>query len=290
MPKIAAPRKVKDTSGNRFRGMRGSVLGLPLWLIVGVCAVPPIAYSLSRAAGLPVELILPTAVAMEVVFLTQTVQQALRRAEVRRHFGFALWELHQEMSQHLEGLDDRLALVRQGVRGEPSPDGLRTWASSVEAFPDDAWDRFLTIGGLHRLLDSAPDQVAGNLYRYYDGVRAFNNEAALRERMLEKLFNVTGPATQGIFKTVKTSDKRLESWLSEVPSRLAVLMRDLQHVLRELGHMPAVILSGGDEKRLEAVNQREDEAYYRWRQKHGEVRMPSDKADWDWPIQDELVQ
>src|SRR5207249_1282854 len=160
---------------------------------------------------------LTTAVAMEVVVLTQTVQQTLRRAEVRRHFGFALWELHQEMSQHLETLDDRLTLVQQGVTGEPSRDGLRTWASSVDAFPDDSWDRFLTIGGLHRLLDSAPDQVAWNLYRYYDGVRTFNNEAALRDRMLERLFTVTGPATAGIFQSVKSSDKRLESWLSEVP-------------------------------------------------------------------------
>src|SRR5437773_3351346 len=100
--------------------MRGSVLGLPLWLILAVCVVPPIAYSLSRAAGVPVELILPTAVAMEVVFLTQTVQQALRRAEVRRHFGFALWELHQELSQHLESLDRRMALVRQGVKDRKS--------------------------------------------------------------------------------------------------------------------------------------------------------------------------
>src|SRR5439155_1320689 len=118
--------------------MRGSVLGLPLWLILAVCVVPPIAYSLSRAAGVPVELILPTAVAMEVVFLTQTVQQALRRAEVRRHFGFALWELHQELSQHLESLDRRMALVRQGVNSEPSLDALRTWASSVDTFPVDA--------------------------------------------------------------------------------------------------------------------------------------------------------
>lgn len=267
--------------------MRGSVLGLPLWLVVGVCAVPPIAYSLSQAAGLPVELILPTAVAMEVVFLTQTVQQGLRRAEVRRHFGFALWELHQEMSQHLATLGDKLDLVRQGVKGEPSPVGLRTWTSSVDAFPDDAWDRFLTIGGLHRLLDSAPDQVAGNLYRYYDGVRAFNSEAALRERMLEKLFNVTGPATTGIFKTAKASDKRLESWLNEVPPRLAILMRDLQHVLRELGHMPGVIVSGTDEKRLEAVNQREKEAYDRWRAKDGDVRRHPDEADWEWPVPDD---
>src|SRR5437870_2862038 len=125
--------------------MRGSVLGLPLWLILAVCVVPPIAYSLSRAAGVPVELILPTAVAMEVVFLTQTVQQALRRAEVRRHFGFALWELHQELSQHLESLDRRMTLVRQGVNSEPNLDSLRTWASSVDAFPVDAWDRFLAI-------------------------------------------------------------------------------------------------------------------------------------------------
>ena len=270
--------------------MRGSVLGVPLWLVVAVCVVPPIAYSLSRAVNVPVELVLPTAVAMEVVFLTQTVQQTLRRAEVRRHFGFALWELHQEMSQHLETLDDRLALVRQGVTGEPSRDGLRTWASSLDAFPDDAWDRFLTIGGLHRLLDTAPDQVAGNLYRYYDGVHTFNSEAALRDRMLERLFSVTGPATTGIFKTVKSSDRRLESWLSEMPSRLAVVMRDLQHVLRELGHMPGVILSANDDQRLEAVNQRENEAYYRWRKKHGDVRVPSDKGDWDWSIQDDLVQ
>ncbi len=270
--------------------MRGSVVGVPLWLIVMVCVVPPIAYSLSRAAGVPVELILPTAVAMEVVFLTQTVQQTLRRAEVRRHFGFALWELHQEMSQHLETLDDRLTLVQQGVTGEPSRDGLRTWASSVDAFPDDSWDRFLTIGGLHRLLDSAPDQVAGNLYRYYDGVRTFNNEAALRDRMLERLFTVTGPATAGIFQSVKSSDKRLESWLSEVPPRLAILMRDIQHVLGGLGHMPGVIVSADDERRLQAVNQQANEAYARWRAKHGDVQRALDQVDWDMQVQDDLVQ
>src|SRR5256885_1199692 len=181
--------------------MRGSGLGLPLWLIFAVCVVAPIAYFLSRAAALPVELILPTAVAMEVVFLTQTVQQALRRAEVRRHFGFALWELHQELSQHLESLDRRLTLVRQGVNSEPNLDSLRTWASSVDAFPVDAWDRFLAIGGLHRLLDSAPDQAASNLYRYYHGVGTFNNEAALRERLVPKRFNLTGPATAGTFRS-----------------------------------------------------------------------------------------
>src|SRR5207245_8899787 len=147
--------------------MRGSVLGLPLWLIMAVIVVPPIAYSLSRAAAVPVELILPTAVAMEVVFLTQTVQQALRRAEVRRHFGFALWELHQELSQHLESLDRRMTLVRRGVNSEPNLDSLRTWASSVDAFPVDAWDRFLAIGGLHRLLASGPDHGRLNLYRFY---------------------------------------------------------------------------------------------------------------------------
>src|SRR5947207_15377863 len=150
--------------------MRGSVLGVPLWLIVMVCVVPPIAYSLSRAAGVPVELILPTAVAMEVVFLTQTVQQTLRRAEVRRHFGFALWELHQEMSQHLETLDDRLALVRQGVTGEPSRDGLRTWASSVDAFPDDSWDRLLSLGGMQLLHAGASVHVARSMYRCSYGV------------------------------------------------------------------------------------------------------------------------
>src|SRR3989442_3055284 len=151
--------------------MRGSVLGLPLWLIMAVLVVPPIAYSLSRAAAVPVELILPTVVAMEVVFLTQTVQQALRRAEVRRHFGFALWELHQELSQHLESLDRRMALVRQGVNSEPNLDSLRTWASSVDAFAVDAWDRFLAIGGLHRLFGTAPGHEGCKLYRSDQGVR-----------------------------------------------------------------------------------------------------------------------
>jgi hypothetical protein len=270
--------------------MRGSVLGLPLWLIIAVCVVPPLAYSLSRAAAVPVELILPTAVAMEVVFLTQTVQQALRRAEVRRHFGFALWELHQELSQHLESLDRRLVLVRQGVNSEPNLDSLRTWASSVDAFAVDAWDRFLAIGGLHRLLDSAPDQVASNLYRYYHGVGTFNDEAALRERLLQKLFSVTGPATTGIFKNVKSSDKRLESWLAEVPSRLAVLMRDIRHVLRDLGHMPGVIISGDDESRLATVDHRDTEAYNRWRERHGDVPMSSTETHRDWSIRDDPVR
>src|SRR5438046_8788992 len=97
--------------------MRGSVVGVPLWLIVMVCVVPPIAYSLSRAAGVPVELILPTAVAMEFVVLTQTVKQTLRRAEARRHVGFALWALRKEMSQHMETLDDRMTMVQQRATG-----------------------------------------------------------------------------------------------------------------------------------------------------------------------------
>src|SRR5256712_4901528 len=157
--------------------MRGSVLGLPLWLILAVCVVPPIAYSLSRAAAVPVELILPTAVAMEVGFLTQAVQQALRRGEVRRHFGFALWELHQELSQQLESLDRRMVLVRQGVNSEPNLDSLRTWASSVDAFAVDAWDRFLAIGGLPRPVGQPPPQRASNLHPLYQGCRPFQHRA-----------------------------------------------------------------------------------------------------------------
>src|SRR2546426_3099204 len=270
--------------------MRGSVLGLPLWLIMAVIVVPPIAYSLSRAAAVPVELILPTAVAMEVVFLTQTVQQALRRAEVRRHFGFALWELHQELSQHLESLDRRMVLVRQGVNSEPNLDSLRTWASSVDAFAVDAWDRFLAIGGLHPLLGSAPDQMASNLYRYYQGVGAFNNEAAPRGPLLPKTFNVTGPATTGIFKNVKASDKRLESWLAEGPSPVAVFARDIQHVLRDLGHMPGVIMSGDDENRLVTFDRRDTEAYNRWRERHGDLSRPTTEPRRDWSIRDDPVQ
>src|SRR2546428_1964876 len=102
--------------------MRGSILGLPLWLILAVCVVPPMAYSLSRAAAVPVEPTLPTAVAMEVVFLTQTDQPALRRAAVRRHFSFAPWELHPEPSQHLESLDRRMTPLRHGVTSAPNLD------------------------------------------------------------------------------------------------------------------------------------------------------------------------
>src|SRR3989442_14810679 len=115
---------------------------------------------------------------MEVVFLTQTVQQALRRAEVRRHFGFALWELHQELSQHLDSLDRRMVLVRQGVNSEPNLDSLRTWASSVDAFAVDAWDRFLAIGGRPRLLGSAPPQAASNLSPHDPGVGPVHNHVA----------------------------------------------------------------------------------------------------------------
>ena len=269
--------------------MWGRGTGIPIWLVVGFCCVPPIAYLLSFAIRLPVEAVLPTAVAMEVVFLSQTVQQALRKAEVRRQLGFALWELHQEMSQHLETLDGRMALVRESVNSEPSRDALRTWASSVETFPLEAWDRFLAVGGLHRLLDTAPDQIAANLYRYYDGVRNFNTEAGLRERVLEKLYNVTGPATSGIFKSVKASDKRLEVWLQEVPSRLGILMRDLQIVLRELAPKSGVHLSGHDQVRLASINERQMEAYDRWRQRHGDVGKTSDAAEWNRATQDEMA-
>src|SRR2546427_1684098 len=109
-----------------------------------------------------------------------------------------------------------MVLVRQGVNSEPNLDSLRPWASSVDAFAVDAWDRFLAIGGLHRLLGSAPDQVASNGYRYYHGVGTFNNEAPVPERLLQKLFNVTGPATTGIFKNLKARRQRPEAWLAEV--------------------------------------------------------------------------
>jgi hypothetical protein len=269
--------------------MWGRITGIPIWLVVGVCSVPPIAYILSLTTQIPVEAVLPTAVAMEVVFLSQTVQQALRKADVRRQLGFALWELHQEMSQHLETLDGRIALVREGVNSEPSRDALRTWASSVETFPLEAWDRFLAVGGLHRLLDTAPDQIAANLYRYYDGVRNFNAEAALRERVLEKLFNVTGPATTGIFKSVKASDKRLEAWLQEVPSRLAILMRDLQFVLTELAPKSAFPPSRQDGVRLASIQERQMEAYDRWRQSHGAVAKTSETVEWNRATQDEIA-
>src|SRR2546427_12440747 len=113
--------------------MRGRVLGLPLWLIVVVCAVPPVAYSLSRAAGVPVELILPTAVAMEAVFLTQTVQQALRRAEVRRHFGFGRWELHHALSQHYELGNRLLRRWRRPITARPDLESCPTCLYSVDA-------------------------------------------------------------------------------------------------------------------------------------------------------------
>jgi hypothetical protein len=161
----------------------------------------------------------------------------------------------------------------------------------VDPFPDDAWDRFLTVGGLHRLLDTAPDQVAANLYRYYDGVRTFNNEAALRDRTLERLFSVTGPATTGIFKSVRSSDQRLEAWLVEFPSRLAVLMRDLQQVLQELRGLPGRLsltmdLRGG----WNAVRRREDAAYERWKNRSRKLPTARAKADWDWPAQDDPVE
>ncbi|HWM51807.1 MAG TPA: hypothetical protein VNP71_01380, partial [Thermoplasmata archaeon] len=93
-----------------------------------------------------------------------------------------------------------------------------------------------------------------------------------------------------IFKNVKSSDKRLESWLTEVPSRLAVLMRDIQHVLGELGHMPEVISSRDDETRLAIVDRRDTEAYNRWRERHGDVPGPSNKTHRDWSIHDDPVR
>lgn len=270
--------------------MRVHLLGLPFWLVISVVAVPAIAASLSESKTFAGDLVLPTAIAMEVVFLSQALQQALRGAEVLRHFGFALWELHQEMSGHLDTLDRRKKLVRQGVTGEPRSNALQSWASSVDPFPDDAWERFLTVGGLHRLLDTAPDEVAANLYRYYDGVRTFNNEAALRDRTLERLFSVTGPATTGIFKAVRSSDKRLEAWLVEVPSRLAILIRDLQQVLRELGHQPDVSLTTDERGRLNGIRRREDQAYERWRGSSADRLRRPRPADWEWPAKDDPVE
>src|SRR5207245_9784075 len=103
-------------------------------------------------------------------------------------------------------------------------------------------------------------------------------------------YTPTATATTGIFKNVKSSDKRLESWLAEVPTRLAVLMRDIQHVLRDLGHMPEVIISGDDEKRLAIVDRRDAQAYSRWRERHGDASTQSREPRPDWSIRDDPVQ
>src|SRR5438093_16975 len=152
------------------------------------------------------------------------------------------------------------------------------------------------LGGLRRAADChfhvSGSGCSGRFDHTSDcrGVGTFNNVAALRERLVQKLFNVTGPATAGIFRSVKSSDKRLESWLTEVPSRLAVLMRDMQHVLGELGHMPEVISSRDDETRLAIVDRRDTEAYNRWRERHGDVPSPSNKTHRDWSIHDDPVR
>src|SRR2546426_11781547 len=75
-------------------------------------------------------------------------------------------------------------------------------SSPAQALPGVAGDRPLATGAPPPPLESTPDQVASTLSRYYHGVGTFNKEAAPRERLLQKLFNVTGPATAGIFKSV----------------------------------------------------------------------------------------
>jgi len=90
-------------------------------------------------------------------------------------------------------------------------------------------------------------------------------------------------------RSPKASDKRLEAWLQEVPSRLATLMRDLQFVLTELAPKSAFPPSRQDQVRLASIKERQMEAYDRWRQSHGDIAKPSETVEWNRATQDEIA-
>src|SRR5207249_5973286 len=105
--------------------------------------------------------------------------------------------------------------------------------------------------------------------------------------MCTRRCDVCGYGTTYFVCDVRGSVDRRASWLDEVPSRLADVMRDLQYVLGELRHMPGVTVSGDDAKRLAAINRRETEAYNRWKAKHRDHLAPAELSGWEWSSQDE---
>lgn len=262
----------------------------PLTSTVIVCITPFVIFYLLVQSSLPVELLVSVGVAVEVVFLTHAVGRFATELRHRREFALGLWILHHEMSAHYELSEVSLSSLQSGTRTEKTPEeGLPIIsAPAIQALPDDAWDQFRAIGGLQNLLDCAPQQTVANLYRYYHGVRLYNQDLALRQRLLELLVGVSGPAQEFTVRNIRLAENRMEEWLrKEVPSRLLVLSQELQNVLLDLGQVPVYFVArAGKYDRIRSRISKETNRYYRWRHQHG-LPPPPDDAEWESSAQED---
>ena len=256
----------------------------PLTSTVIVCVTPLVIFYLLTQSSLPVELLVSVGVAVEVVFLTHVVGRSATEFRHRRNFASSLWILHHEMSAHYELSEVSLSSLGSGTQVEKTPEeGLPIIsAPMIHALPDDAWDQFRAIGGLQDLLDYAPQQTVANLYRYYHGVRLYNENLALRQRLLELLVGLSGPSQEFTVKNIRLAENRMEEWFrEEVPSRLLVLSQELQNVLLDLGQVPVYgVARAGQYDRIRPMISRETNRYYRWRHRRG-LPPPPDDAEWE---------
>jgi len=115
------------------------------------------------------------------------------------------------------------------------------------------------------------------------------DDGAAAIKLLTQISAEDFPRLTVIFGDSKYHNHDLEAWLQEVPSRLAILMRDLQFVLTELAPKSAFPPSRQDQLRLASIKERQMEAYDRWRQSHGDIAKPSETVEWNRATQDEIA-
>jgi hypothetical protein len=259
--------------------MVDEIPAFPVWSIVATVATAALIVASILLNLLPPEPLIAVGASLIVVFLSQTVQQAVTWSGKRRHFRFALWELTNELRGHLQLMPEQTDLVRERTKtGQDSNAGNQNFghAALPVEFPSEAWQRFLGIGGLRYLARVAPLQVASNVWDYYDEVNQFNKAVEKRYGLLVKMLDASPPSFASILRTVNATEEGLEDLLRGAKTDLVTSMAEIQFVLGDRGPVPITLLSKEkNDRRIDDVIARERLRYERWRMRHGDTAEPA---------------
>jgi len=251
----------------------------PITLVVAFIAVIVVATVTQIFTALPMELIVPTAVALEVVFLTQMIEQIRINRESLRRFGSLLLQVHDEMSNHLEIIEQQRSLLDSDSEKERGESRIISFAF-IGNFLDISWSQFMNMGGLAWLFESIPFQIGANLHRYYYAVNRFNEEVGRRERIIEAFrsdhwdIESVKSAVKELHMNVRAIEGRMNSLLDYMGRILSHLYSELYYFLLDCGLTPGHYLWGeeGDDAELTFLRSKArtgEKEYHEWRMKYG---------------------
>ncbi len=247
-------------------------------LIVAFIAVILVGSVMLMSKTLPVEVIMPTIVALDVVLLAQIVEHYRTGWERNRQFSGLLLQVHDETSHHLETIENRRTQLNTDIQGVAENIETKPFAI-VREFPMVSWTQFREMGGLVWLYEVVPFETGARLLRYYYAVGEFNKEVKRHERIREyasrnwditKLQNVAGVVVRNVVEVETTMKSLLDYMASLLPTMYSELYYTLLDHDRLPGHYVWTEKSGQRELMfLRALADRGDEEYHEWRRRHG---------------------